>query len=101
MTVATLETPMFRKSCASFKRKLFCKLLSFRDSPTSASQNVVDGNGTSSEKDQRKSKGGGREGEFVARATWAAHQTIVQMYFPDGNREVDKNSEHRSTREES
>ncbi len=51
---------------------------------------MVEGDRASAEEDQAKGKGGESQGEFVA---VVAHQSIVQVDFGDGDRQIDADGE--------
>src|ERR1035437_821539 len=67
----------------------------------SAAQDVVNGNGTSAKKDQGEGQGSRREGELISGTIGSSDESVVQVPFPDGNKQIDENGERRNSGEES
>jgi hypothetical protein len=55
---------------------------------------VIEGNGAAPEEDEGKREGGEGQGEFVSAIT---HQSIVEVYFRDGDGHVDADGKRRHT----
>jgi hypothetical protein len=66
-----------------------------------AAEDVIEGDWTGAEKDQGEGNRGGGHGELVSGAIGRPHKSIVQMHFPDGDAEIDADSEGSGAGEES
>ena len=62
-----------------------------RTTAAAAAQDMVDGNRTTSKKDQGKGEGEDGEGKFKARAVGCADQAVVPMSFPDSDEHINGN----------
>jgi hypothetical protein len=62
---------------------------------------MVEGNGTSAKEDQREGEGGGGQSELISRVVRTSDESVVQMHFPDGHKQIDENGKCRHPREES
>ena len=68
---------------------------------TAATQDVVNGNGAGSEEDQGKRERSRCHRKFEARSIGRSYEPVVQMDFPNGDAQIDTDSESRGTSEES
>src|SRR5215475_13726002 len=82
---------------------------STRKSATPA-KNVVNRNRAGAEENQGEGDGGGGQRELVSGASGRTHESVVQMYFPDRDREIyayrkgsragEESDEHRQATEQ-
>ena len=70
----------------------------FEPAGPSATEDVIERNGTGTEEDQGEGKGGGGKGKLI---TVVTRQSVVPVHFPDGNAKVDEQDEGSGAGEES
>src|SRR5579863_7844063 len=71
-----------------------------RNSAPSATEHVIEADGSGAEENQSERDRGGGQGQFESWMVGRARQSIVQVNFPDRDAEIDKNRKRGGASEE-